>query len=259
MARIRNIKPEFFVSESVAELPLRTRLTWIGLWTHCDNHGRARDNVRTIKGAVWPLDDDVSLDDIEQDLRLLALKRRLIRYVVDGKRFLVITNWGEHQYGAFKDKPKFPGPDDSGARLDESGSTEDAHPVDNSVSGDEKTHGPGDQEKSRDLLEKSGHGEEKCSGIQVSSVRGQGRGTRDARPSSNCPKHENDPNPPACRGCGAARLAAEAWDAEYAADTRPAIRRCQMCDGEGFRWDPAGRHRGPTRDRCDHRPMVVAS
>lgn len=259
MARIRNIKPEFFTSESVAELPLRTRLTWIGLWTHCDNHGRARDNVRTIKGAVWPLDDDVSIADIEEDLRTLAAASRLVRYAIDGKRYLAITNWGEHQYGAFKDKPKHPGPDDSGARLDKSEYTEDEQPVDNSGSGSEKKHGPGDQDESRDLLDLSGHSEVKLPGIQVSSVKCQGRGTRDTRPSSNCPKHEDNPNPPPCRACGDARVAAAAWEAEQQAETRTAIRRCQMCDGEGFRWDPAGRHRGPTRDRCDHRPLAAVS
>jgi hypothetical protein len=112
MARIRNIKPEFFTSEAVSELPLRARLTWIGLWTHCDNHGRARDNVKLIKAAVWPL-DDVSLKDIEDDLTTLAEHQRIVRYEVDGKRYLVITNWSEHQYGAFKGDPKHPGPDGS--------------------------------------------------------------------------------------------------------------------------------------------------
>src|SRR5213079_413204 len=109
MARIRNIKPEFFTSEAVSELPIRARLTWIGLWTHCDNHGRARDNVKLIKAAVWPL-DEVTLKDIEDDLATLAQHGRIVRYSVRGKRYLVITNWGEHQYGAFKGDPKHPAP-----------------------------------------------------------------------------------------------------------------------------------------------------
>ena len=107
MARIRNIKPEFFTSEAVSELPIRARLTWIGLWTHCDNHGRARDNVKLIKAAVWPL-DEVTLKDIEEDLATLARHGRIVRYSVRGKRYLVITNWGEHPYGAFKGDPKHP-------------------------------------------------------------------------------------------------------------------------------------------------------
>lgn len=110
MARIRSIKPEFFTSETVSQLPLRTRLTWIGLWTHCDNYGRARDNVKLIKAAVWPL-DEVGPKDIEVDLNTLADCGLIVRYVVGGKSFLAVTNWKEHQYGADKGEPKYPGPD----------------------------------------------------------------------------------------------------------------------------------------------------
>lgn len=82
MPRIRSIKPSFFLSEDVAALPLRARLLWIGLWTHCDDAGRAKDNARLIKGAVWPL-DNVTLADIEDDLATLADHGRIVRYEVD--------------------------------------------------------------------------------------------------------------------------------------------------------------------------------
>lgn len=31
-----------------------------------------------------------------------------------------------------------------------------------------------------------------------------------------------------------------------------AIRDCRLCDGEGFRYHPEGRHHGPTSERCNH-------
>lgn len=96
MARIRTIKPDFFTSEDVSALPLRARLTWIGLWTHCDDHGRTKDVVRLIKAAIWPL-DDVSLSDVEQDLITLAGHGRIVRYSVDGRAYLAIVNWHVHQ------------------------------------------------------------------------------------------------------------------------------------------------------------------
>lgn len=96
MPRIRTIKPSFFKSEDVSALPLRARLTWIGLWTHCDDAGRAKDNVRLIKGEIWPL-DDVSLRDVEEDLETLADHGRIVRYSAGGKRYLAIVNWNEHQ------------------------------------------------------------------------------------------------------------------------------------------------------------------
>lgn len=228
MARIRNIKPEFFTSEAVSELPLRARLTWIGLWVHCDNHGRARDNVRVIKGAVWPL-DDVSLKDIEDDLSTLAEHRRIVRYVVDGKRYLVVTNWGEHQYGAFKGDPKYPAPpDDSGSGIDISGSDR-----------------------------------EKFDGIQGSGVRGQGGGTREGAtpPPPRCSNHLETPASSPCGPCKDARLARGQWETERAEKLRAerdAVRACDLCDGDGYRYEQGHRIVTTPYIRCDHRAHLEA-
>ena len=52
MGRIRSIKPEFFTSEVVAELPLSTRLTFIGLWTYVDDNGVGLDNELLVTAAL---------------------------------------------------------------------------------------------------------------------------------------------------------------------------------------------------------------
>lgn len=118
MPRIRSIKPDFFKSEDVSALPLRARLTWIGLWTQCDDHGRYKDSARVIKGDVWSL-DDVSLHDIEADLRALAAADRIIRYEVDGKRYLVVVNWHMHQAINRPSRPKYPAPPEPMASADQ--------------------------------------------------------------------------------------------------------------------------------------------
>ena len=109
MARIRTIKPGFFTSEDVSALPLRARLTWIGLWTHCDDQGRAKDNVKLIKAAVWPL-DDISLREIEEDLDTLAVAGRIVRYESDGLRLLAVVNWDAHQVINRPTPSKLPAP-----------------------------------------------------------------------------------------------------------------------------------------------------
>jgi hypothetical protein len=96
MARIRTIKPEFFTSLSIADLPLTARLTFIGVWTHVDDEGRCVDDARLIKAAVWPLDDRTSAD-VEDDLRRLSESSLIIRYKVGERSFLEVSSWGEHQ------------------------------------------------------------------------------------------------------------------------------------------------------------------
>jgi len=39
MARIRTIKPEFWVSEQVGECSPNARLLFIGMWNFCDDRG----------------------------------------------------------------------------------------------------------------------------------------------------------------------------------------------------------------------------
>ncbi|MEU9333180.1 hypothetical protein AB0D49_08440 [Streptomyces sp. NPDC048290] len=96
MARIRTIKPEFFTSLTVADLPLTARLTFIGLWTHVDDAGRCVDDARLIKAAVWPLDDRTSAD-VESDLKALTESSLITRYTLNQKRYIAVTGWDEHQ------------------------------------------------------------------------------------------------------------------------------------------------------------------
>lgn len=99
MARIRTIKPEFFTSPTVAGLTVRARLTFIGLWTYVDDKGRGYDDARLVKAAVWPLDDDVTAPDVEDDLCELE-KAGVVERWVDSKSsrsLLRVRSFGEHQ------------------------------------------------------------------------------------------------------------------------------------------------------------------
>lgn len=110
MARIRTIKPEFFTSLTIADLTSEQRLTFIGLWTHCDDRGRCVDDARLIKAAVWPLDDRTSAD-IESDLRALTASSLIARYTLNGKRYMVVNGWAEHQRINRPTPSKLPAPE----------------------------------------------------------------------------------------------------------------------------------------------------
>lgn len=97
MARMRTIKPETFTSETLAAISVHARWTFAGLWTYCDDDGRGRSDPRLIKAAIWPLDDDVTAKDVAVHLDELEAQELICRYQADGKSYLHVVNFAEHQ------------------------------------------------------------------------------------------------------------------------------------------------------------------
>lgn len=98
MARIRTIKPEAFVSESLAEVSVEAERTFFGLLTQADDHGRHRDNAAIIAGLLWPLRAEHTSVHVEDDLHQLANAGLICRYTgCDGRRYLHIVTWSAHQ------------------------------------------------------------------------------------------------------------------------------------------------------------------
>ena len=133
MARIRTIKPEFFTSLAVASLELPARLTFIGLWTHCDDLGRCVDEARLIKAALWPLDDRTAAD-VERDLCALGKVSLIVRYEVGGRRYLAVCGWSEHQRINRPTPSKIPAP--PSPRDPHGGLTEDSVRTQSDAEGD---------------------------------------------------------------------------------------------------------------------------
>jgi hypothetical protein len=97
MARIRTVKPAFFLSRTIAKLPLSARLTFIGLWTYVDDDGRGVDDARLIKGALWALDDRQTTKKVGDDLAAIEKLGLIERYTVDGAPYLRVRGFREHQ------------------------------------------------------------------------------------------------------------------------------------------------------------------
>lgn len=93
MARSRNIKPGFFTNEDLVELKFATRLLFAGLWTIADRKGRLQDRPKKIKIDIFPA-DNVAVDVMLQELHD---RKFVVRYEVDGARYIQITNWSKHQ------------------------------------------------------------------------------------------------------------------------------------------------------------------
>jgi hypothetical protein len=75
VARIRTIKPEFFLHEGLAELTPLHRLLFIGLWTLADKRGVLEDRPRKIKAALFPW-EDCDVDAMLWDLADIGLVKR---------------------------------------------------------------------------------------------------------------------------------------------------------------------------------------
>lgn len=98
LARIRTIKPEAFVSESLAAVTLTAERTFLGLLTQADDQGRHRDHAAIVAGQLWVLRPEHTPSDVETDLAQLADAGLICRYKgPDDKRFLHIVTWHQHQ------------------------------------------------------------------------------------------------------------------------------------------------------------------
>ncbi|MEV0536474.1 hypothetical protein [Kitasatospora sp. NPDC050463] len=98
MARIRTIKPEYPVSEDLASVSLTAERTFLCLITQADDEGRHRDNAAVLNGALWSLRPEHTPLDTEDELRQLAETGLICRYTgCDGRQYLHITKWREHQ------------------------------------------------------------------------------------------------------------------------------------------------------------------
>lgn len=100
MARARNIKPGFFKNEDLAECSPWARLCFIGLWVLADRAGRLEDRAKRIKGELFAYDSV----DVEPLLKELARFGFIVRYEVDGRRFIQVTKFLEHQSPHYTEK-----------------------------------------------------------------------------------------------------------------------------------------------------------
>lgn len=128
MARIRSVKPEFWVDRSfVRKVPNRdARMLYMALWNLADEHARLMGDPAYIKGQAFPYaeDDDLTPKVIDELLDMLADAERVVRYEVDGDPYLFLPRLAKHQRLESAKVPSRlpppPDPDDPAPRPDKS-------------------------------------------------------------------------------------------------------------------------------------------
>lgn len=194
MRRARTVKPEFFTSEDVLALPIPARLTFVGLLLYVDDFGNGSAHPGLVRADVYPLDDDMTVEVVEDHLLLLADRGMVTFYEVAGRQLLRITNWEKHQRvdrPSRSNIPADPGREDPANEGGEGGEGERERQAPESVEEAVSGEGEGDEgEPSRPMTEPAREGH--------------------VPPSPFCSAHPSG-TPKACKACGNARMVFKRW------------------------------------------------
>ena len=110
--------PNRIIKESIARSEKISGLTdfqfrlWIHLITYVDDYGRGDARPAIIRGACFPLRERVSNKDIEAGICGLADIGCVSLYTVDGRPYLCLPGWDEHQRVRQK-VSKYPSPEEA--------------------------------------------------------------------------------------------------------------------------------------------------
>lgn len=186
ISRIRSVRPKFFQEEDFLLLPLPVRMTFLGLMMFADDFGNESCNPALLKSALWPLEESVTGESIEEHLVCLEDAGYLRLYTVGSRTYYAILDWLGWQRVDKPTESKVPKPPREPLA---NGSRAVRDPL--AVEGRGESEGVGESERVR------GEGAE----------RGEGSTSRPAPEdlSPFCPKHP-DGTTKACRACGTARL-----------------------------------------------------
>lgn len=180
MTRGRTITPSLWKREELLSLPPVTRLMLDGLHLYADDHGRERVNELLMRAEIFPLDRDITDQQMTEMLIALDDAGCVALYDVAGVSYFSVTDW-----------PKVDRPTDSRYPPPPSRSTRERF-----VAGER-----GEREGERE----SGRASESDAPPTDPNL----------PPSPFCRVHQaTGGSEEPCRGCGRARLQRKVWDDE---------------------------------------------
>jgi len=96
MARIRTIKPEFWLDEDLSELSCEAHMFAAALLNHCDDEGYFKANPKLLHAQIFALRElDGSVTELVQNLEKLNYLSCFVG--TDGKKYGHVTNFNKHQ------------------------------------------------------------------------------------------------------------------------------------------------------------------
>ena len=92
--RSRNIKPGFFKNELLGVQDPLIQIAFIGLWCVADRDGILEDRPLRLKAEIFPYRENI---DFNGYLTVMSRLDFILRYEVDGKKYILIKNFKKHQ------------------------------------------------------------------------------------------------------------------------------------------------------------------
>ncbi|AHH22084.1 hypothetical protein NONO_c73280 [Nocardia nova SH22a] len=149
--RIRSIKPEFWRSDDIDVLDWHHRLVFIGLWSYVDDNGVGLDKLASICADLFASDLErdprETFARVSEALQTFADRGLIQRYSVDGKAYLFITGWQEHQRIDKPGKARYPLPTSRNAEILETVATPSRDIRETPAPGTEEQGNRGKEEK----------------------------------------------------------------------------------------------------------------
>lgn len=102
MPRIRALKHDLFLNETLADLGPHHMLLFAGLWLVADREGRLEDRPRKIGAQVFPYWQKINIDKILNDLNE---SKFILRYAIKDESYIQIVSWEKHQRPHHTEKP----------------------------------------------------------------------------------------------------------------------------------------------------------
>lgn len=114
MSRLRNRirKADYFTDGELLRWPRDKRTTYSALWAMAEDSGCLEDDCFEWKMTIWPspLDADITVEVLEQWRDELTIAGKLIPYEAEGKRYLFLRNFHQHEKPTNPQRPDLPLP-----------------------------------------------------------------------------------------------------------------------------------------------------
>ncbi len=107
----RIIKESICTSDSLDELSWFEEVLFYRLIVNCDDYGRFDGRVPVIKNRLFPLKDNLTAKSVKEGINKLASVGLVFPYECDGKPYLYLPTWNDHQNVRAK-RSKYPAPED---------------------------------------------------------------------------------------------------------------------------------------------------